>query len=170
MGSPDERQPQGSPSTPRGKTGVRRADVDDAPEIAQLLHDFNTEFSDPTPGPAVLTERARQLLTDKEITVLLSREPLIGLALLRFHPSLWNESLEAYLEELYVAPPRRGEGIGRVLMEAAMEVAREAGATYMSLCTGEADAAARALYESCKFTNLERLPDGPRMLFYERDL
>jgi len=32
------------------------------------------------------------------------------------------------------------------------------------------DTAARALYESWGFTNLERLPDGPAMLFYERDL
>ncbi|HEY8082304.1 MAG TPA: GNAT family N-acetyltransferase [Solirubrobacterales bacterium] len=159
-----------SPTSASGEAGVRRASVDDAPEIAQLLHDFNTEFSDPTPGTAVLTDRARQLLTDEEITVLLSSEPSVGLALLRFRPSLWDETLEAYLEELYVAPSRRGEGIGRALMETSMEVAREAGAAYMSLCTGETDTAARGLYESCEFTNLERLPDGPRMLFYERDL
>jgi ribosomal protein S18 acetylase RimI-like enzyme len=149
---------------------VRKAGVDDAAEIAELLHDFNTEFSDPTPGVATLTERAHQLLADAEIVVLLSNEPSVGLVLLRFRPSLWSDTLEAYLEELYVAPPRRGEGIGRALMEAAMGAAREAGASYMSLCTGETDTAARALYESCRFTNLERLPDGPRMLFYERDL
>jgi ribosomal protein S18 acetylase RimI-like enzyme len=149
---------------------VRRAGTGDAAEIAELLHDFNTEFSDPTPGVSALTERAQRLLADEEIAVLLSSEPSVGLALLRFRPSIWNDTLEAYLEELYVAPSRRGEGIGRALMETATEVAREAGASYMSLCTGETDTAARALYESCQFTNLERLPDGPRMLFYERDL
>ncbi len=65
---------------------VRRAGVDDAAEIAELLHDFNTEFSDPTPGVATLTERAQQLLEDEEIAVLLSSEPSVGLACFAFDP------------------------------------------------------------------------------------
>lgn len=156
--------------TPRVGNNVRRAVVADAPEVARLLHDFNTEFSDPTPGVAVLTERARRFLADGEITVLLGGERPDGLAQLRFRPSIWSGGLDAYLEELYVAPERRGQGIGRALLEAAMEVAREAGATRIDLATGETDAAARALYESCGFTNREGQPDGPRMLFYEREL
>jgi hypothetical protein len=38
------------------------------------------------------------------------------------------------------------------------------------LNTGTTDTVARALYESCGFTNREGSPDGPSMLFYERDL
>jgi len=51
-----------------------------------------------------------------------------------------------------------------------MTVAREAGAGGIDLNTGETDTAARALYESAGFTNLEGGPDGPPMLFYEREL
>jgi ribosomal protein S18 acetylase RimI-like enzyme len=51
-----------------------------------------------------------------------------------------------------------------------MDAAREAGATHIDLGTGETDTAARALYESCGFSNREGAPDGPRMLYYERDL
>jgi hypothetical protein len=40
----------------------------------------------------------------------------------------------------------------------------------MDLGTGETDTAARALYESCGFTNREGGPDNPIMLYYERDL
>ena len=149
---------------------IRKAGLDDAQEIGRLLHDFNTEFSDPTPGPAAIAERARKLLAEEEMVVLLPAEAPVGLALLRFRPSLWNESLDAYLEELYIEPPRRGEGIGRALMEAAMETARQEGAAYMALCTGETDTEARSLYASCGFTNREGGPDGPVMLFYERDL
>ena len=61
-------------------------------------------------------------------------------------------------------------GIGRALMEAAMETARQVGAARMELGTSETDTAAIGLYESSGFTNRERQPDGPRMLFYERDL
>ena len=51
-----------------------------------------------------------------------------------------------------------------------MDVSRAAGATVIELNTGEDDVAARALYESLGFSNREGDPDGPRMLFYEREL
>ena len=149
---------------------VRIAEVEDAAEIARLLHDFNTEFSDPSPGVVVLTENARRLLATGEMVVLLGGSGPDGIAMVRYRPSVWSGALDAYLEELYVAPALRGRGIGRALLEATMTAAREAGATRIDLGTGETDTAARALYESCGFTNLEREPDGPRMLFYEREL
>jgi len=153
-----------------GEHGVRRATPEDAADVARLLHDFNTEFSDPTPGVAVLTERAKEMLADGELTVLLAGAGPDGLAQLRFLPSIWTGAPSCYLEELYVAPARRGEGMGRALLEAAMEVARQAGATHIDLNTGETDTAARALYESAGFTNREGSEDGPRMLYYEREL
>jgi hypothetical protein len=51
-----------------------------------------------------------------------------------------------------------------------MEAARNAGAAHIELTTGEEDVEARALYESSGFSNREGGPDGPRMLFYEREL
>jgi len=50
---------------------IRRASAADAPSIARLLHDFNTEFGDPTPGVEALTGYARKLLDAGEMTVLL---------------------------------------------------------------------------------------------------
>jgi len=148
----------------------KRADPADAETVARLLHDFNTEYGDFTPGPEALTSRIRELLSAGEITVLLAGDPAEGLALMRFRPSLWTETLDCYLEELYVVPDRRGEGIGRALMDAAMEVARQQGAAHIDLGTSEDDTAARGLYESLGFTNREGKPDGPVMYFYERDL
>jgi ribosomal protein S18 acetylase RimI-like enzyme len=69
-----------------------------------------------------------------------------------------------------VIPERRGQGLGRALMEAAIELARREGADRMDLGTSEDDVAARALYESLGFTNREGKPDGPIMYFYEREL
>jgi ribosomal protein S18 acetylase RimI-like enzyme len=149
---------------------TRRAETGDAATIAQLLHDFNTEYDDFTPGAAALTERVRELLGAGEISVLLAGDPPEGLALLRFRPSLWTQTLDCYLEELYVVPDRRGRGTGRALMEAAMDLAREQGAAHMDLGTGEDDFAARALYESLGFDNREGKPDGPLNYFYEREL
>lgn len=150
--------------------GVRRATAEDAGEVARLLDAFNREFDEPTPGVGALTERAGELIGGGEVTVLLVGDPPFGLAQLRFFPSMWSRAAEAYLEELYVEPDRRGEGSGRALLAEAIRLARERGATYFELNTSEDDTAALGLYESAGFTNREGRPDGPRMLFYELEL
>jgi ribosomal protein S18 acetylase RimI-like enzyme len=154
----------------RDQTAIRLAGIDDAPAIARLLHDFNTEFEDFTPGVEALMEHSARLLAEGEMTVLLGAAGPDGISLLRLRPSVWTGRPEAYLQELYVAPALRGRGIGRALLEATMAAAREAGATGIDLATGETDTAARALYESHGFSNHELGPDGPKMLFYEREL
>ena len=149
---------------------VRLATATDATAIAKLLHAFNTEYDEPAPEVPVLAERLAPMLASGEVTVVLGGSGPDGLALLRFRPSLWSGDLDAYLEELYVVPHLRGQGLGRAMMERAMDVARERGATRMDLGTSTDDTAARALYEKLGFTNDERPPDGPAMLFYEREL
>ena len=150
-------------------SAVRSAEVEDAEVIGRLLHDFNTEFDEPTPSPSALARRVRELLSSGEFSVLLSTDGL-GLAVLRFRPGIWTTALECYLAELYVRPQGRGQGLGRALMEAAIELARLRGADHMDLGTGEHDVAARALYESMGFSNREGKPDGPFNYFYEREL
>jgi ribosomal protein S18 acetylase RimI-like enzyme len=149
---------------------VRRGGVGDAGEIARLLHDFNTEYDEPTPGVERLTEIVTAMFAAGKITVLLAGEGPDGIAVLRFRTAIWTGEPEAHLQELYVVPALRGQGIGRALLEATMEAAREAGAAGIDLNTGETDTAARALYESSGFTNREGSPEGPSMLFYEREL
>ena len=149
---------------------VRFAEPEDAPAIGRLLHDFNTEFDDITPGPHALAVRVVQLLAGGDTSVLLAGSGPDGLAVLRFREAIWMEARQCYLAELYVVPGRRGQGIGRALMEAAMDVARERGAAYMDLGTSEDDIAARALYESLGFSNREGRPDGPINYYYEREL
>ncbi len=149
---------------------VRRAELADADAVGRLLHDFNTEYDDITPGPDALAERVRELIASGETIVLLAGGGPEGLAVLRFRPALWTSGLECYLAELYVVPDRRGQGLGRALMETALAVAREQGADSMDLGTGDEDVAARALYESLGFSNREGKPDGPVNYFYEREL
>jgi GNAT superfamily N-acetyltransferase len=150
------------------RMSVRRAQAADADTIGRLLHDFNTEYDDVTPGPRAIADRVRELLEAGELTALLAGDDE-GLAVLRFRPGLWSK-LECYLAELYVVPERRGQGLGRALMEAAIEFARDRGADHMELNTSEDDVAARALYERLGFTNREGRPDGPVMYYYEREL
>jgi len=160
-------QPSGA-----ARPSVRHATPGDAGDVARLLHDFQGEFDEPSPGVEALEERYGELIRNREMTVLLAGDGPDGFAQLRYRPWVYSagQNAHSYLEELYVVPPLRGRGIGRALLEAAMETARSEGATHMELGTSEDDEAARHLYESAGFTNRERLPDGPVMLFYEREL
>jgi ribosomal protein S18 acetylase RimI-like enzyme len=149
---------------------VRIADATDAEAAASLLDAFNTEYDEFTPGVEALTRRLVALIDAGEAVVLLGGDGPHGIAVLRFRPALWTETLDAYLEELYVVPDRRGEGLGRALLEAALELSRSRGAGFIHLGTSTDDTAAVALYEKLGFTNREGGPDGPVMLFYEREL
>lgn len=91
-----------------GDGDVRLADVIDAPSIGRLLHDFNTEFDEPTPGPDWLAARIVELIAEGETGVLLAGAGPDGLAVLRLRPAIWSQALECYLAELYVAPAMRG--------------------------------------------------------------
>jgi ribosomal protein S18 acetylase RimI-like enzyme len=161
------------PSPPPESTDeprVRRATPGDAPQVARLLDDFQAEYDEPSPGTETLEERYEELIRNKEMIVLLVGEGPDGFAQLRFRPWVYSASLHSYLEELYVVPERRGTGLGRALLEAAMETARGEGAEQMELGTSEDDVAARGLYESAGFINREGGSDGPVMFFYEREL
>ena len=96
---------------------VRRATPNDAADCARLLHDFNTEYDEFTPGVEVLTGRLERLIEAGETTVLLAGSGPDGVAVLRFRPLVFEDGLHAYLEELYVAPALRGQGLGRALLD-----------------------------------------------------
>jgi ribosomal protein S18 acetylase RimI-like enzyme len=148
---------------------IRPAGRDDAGAIGRLLYAFNREFDEPAPEPPVLAERMRQLLDGGDTLVLLAGDGPDGLAVLRFRAAIWSAGLECYLAELYVTPARRGQGLGRALMEAAMREARDRGADYMDIGVDEPDLAARRLYESLGFSNRSG-KGGPLMYVYEREL
>jgi GNAT superfamily N-acetyltransferase len=158
------------PSDTADAPAVRRATPGDAPAVAGLLHDFQAEYDEPSPGVEMLEDRYAELIRNKDMIVLLVGDGPDGFAQLRFRPWVYSAGLHSYLEELYVVPGRRGNGLGRALLEAAMDTARGEGAEQMELGTSEDDVAARKLYESAGFINRERGPDGPVMFFYEREL
>jgi GNAT superfamily N-acetyltransferase len=147
---------------------VRTATPADGDVVARLLHDFNVEFEEPAPPLAVLSPRMVRLIAAGDTVVLLGGPGPDGLAVLRFRPAIWSEGLECYLAELYVTPDQRGHGVGRALMEAALQTARDRGADTMDIGVDEPDLPARRLYESLGFSN--RTGGGELMFVYERDL
>jgi ribosomal protein S18 acetylase RimI-like enzyme len=149
---------------------IRIAGAEEADAVGRLLDAFNREYGDPTPGAEWLAGRVRELVAGGDTAVVVGGPGPDGLAVLRLRPGLWTAGRECYLAELYVVPAQRGRGLGRALLEAAMELARERGADHIDLGTSEDDVAARALYERMGFINREGGGDGPVMYVYEREL
>ncbi|MFN8196116.1 MAG: GNAT family N-acetyltransferase [Nocardioidaceae bacterium] len=140
---------------------------------AQLLHDFNVEYDEPSPPPAELAARLEELVGGGDLVVFLAQDPdsgvAVGVAVVRLAPSLWSGGSEAYLAELYVVPDRRGQGFGRALITEAIRGSRDRGADYAFLVTSEEDVLAQRLYAAAGFRRTEG-DGGPLMLAYEREL
>ena len=134
----------------------------------RLLHDFNTEYDEPTPGAPALASRLQQLVADRSTEVLLAGDAE-GVAVLRFRPALWSLVDECYLAELYIVPGRRGSGLGRALLRACVDRAIVRRCDYIDLATSEDDVAARHLYESEGFRRTEG-EGGPMTYHYELEL
>lgn len=73
---------------------------------------------------------------------------LTGIVQYLFHRSHWFIADVCYLQDLFVAPEARGHGVGRALIEAVADKAREAGAARLYWMTHETNATARALYDA----------------------
>lgn len=74
-----------------------------------------------------------------------------GFAIHQNHPSTWVAGDDCYLEDLFVDPTFRGQGIGRALIEDLIALARARGWKRLYWNTDEGNAPARRLYDSfCK--------------------
>lgn len=72
---------------------------------------------------------------------------LTGIVHFLYHRSCWTIGDYCYLQDLFVADEARGRGLGRALIEAVAEKAREAGASRLYWLTKEDNRTARLLYD-----------------------
>ena len=73
---------------------------------------------------------------------------LIGLTHYVFQRSTWLINSQCYLQDLYVSEAARGAGVGRALIAAVANAAKEAGAARVFWNTHETNAVARRLYDA----------------------
>jgi GNAT superfamily N-acetyltransferase len=148
---------------------ARRAGADDAEAVAQLLHDFNTEFDTPTPGTAVLTRRLRSLLAEPSTIAYLVGEPAAGVALVTLRSNVWYDGPVALLDELYVSPDRRGHGLGAAMIHLLITDAKERGVSAIEINVDAGDVDAQRFYERHGFNGVD--PDtGERAFYYSLEL
>ena len=93
----------------------------------------------------------RRFLAPSEDGLLLgahSEGRLVGYACLYWHFSSTTARETVLMNDLFVAPEARGEGVGRALIEASAEVARERGAPFVEWSTAPDNHTAQRLYDS----------------------
>jgi ribosomal protein S18 acetylase RimI-like enzyme len=124
------------------------------------------------PSDESIRRTAAVLLRDADTEFLLASPdddaPPAGVCQLRYRLSVWTGAPDCWLEDLFVRADARGRGLGRSLVEAAVEQARERGCLRIELDVNEENREALALYRSAGFTT-EPKPPG-RTLFVGRRL
>jgi GNAT superfamily N-acetyltransferase len=143
---------------------TRLATPDDADEVARLLHDFNTEFDTPSPGVAVLAPRLRRLLAGDATFAILAGAPAVGVALVTLRSNIWYAGQVALLDELYVVPPLRGQGIGSAIIDHLLSLARARSVELVEINVDEGDVDAQRFYERHGFSPTE--PGSTERAFY----
>jgi GNAT superfamily N-acetyltransferase len=146
---------------------VRLATERDAAEVARLMIGFRDWWDRDEPADEVFERGARHLLADPNTDFLLAGDPPAGVCQLRYRYSIWTGS-DCWLEDIFVEEDARGAGLGRELIEAAFERARERGCARMELDVNEANPGAVRLYESLGFEAWSDPPGGRNLLMRRR--
>ena len=76
-----------------------------------------------------------------------TRAGVQGFAIHLHHPSTWVLTGDCYLEDLFVAPASRGQGLGRALIDDLITLARAKGWARLYWHTKADNTQARALYD-----------------------
>jgi ribosomal protein S18 acetylase RimI-like enzyme len=151
---------------------VWTAGPEDIESVSGLIAGFRDWWSYDEPSLDSIRATAATLLEDPNTEFLLAAadggRPAAGVCQLRYRLSVWTGADDCWLEDLYVDDGARGTGLGRALVEAAFERARERGCRRIELDVNESNTDAIAFYKSLGFTN-EPKPPG-RTLFVARKL
>jgi ribosomal protein S18 acetylase RimI-like enzyme len=147
---------------------IRLATENDAADVARLMIGFRDWWQRDEPDDTAFEAGVRRLLADPNTDFLLAGDPPAGVCQLRYRYAVWTKSEDCWLEDIFVDASARGSGVGRALVEAAFERARERGCARMELDVNEANPAALSLYESLGFEAWSDPPGGRNLLMRRR--
>ena len=138
-----------------GAPRVWRADIEEAEAVGGLLVDFRDHLGVTWPSENAFIAGVERLIEDPNTVFLLGTPhddaPPSGVAQVRFRYGIWWAAEDCLLEDLFVREDARGSGVGRALVQAVVDVARERGCRRIELDANEDNAAALALYTSLGF-------------------
>src|SRR5262249_17145545 len=135
------------------------AEPGEAETVARLLVAFRDHLGLDWPSDNAFLAGVERLIEDKGAEYLLGAadddSAPAGVAPLRYRYRLWWAAEDCLLEDLFVLESARGTGVGRALLELAIERARVRGCRRIELDVNDANDPALALYRSLGFDNAD---------------
>lgn len=129
---------------------VRIATLADAVLLAPLVHALAVEEGYENP-PALdgLAALIQTLIVEQasDFFIATQHDAPIGCLQLAYRRSTWSVARYGYIEDFYLLPPMRSQGVGSALLEIACAHARTNGCAYVDLDVRAENSGARRLYE-----------------------
>ena len=140
---------------------VNEAQESDLPELVELLGLLFTQESDFAPNPEIQARGIQAILDNPGIgKFLVARQDslCLGMVSLLFTISTAEGGPVVILEDLIVRENQRGKGIGKALLNAAIDYCRTHGFHRITLLTDRDNTAAIRFYEACGFKASGMMP------------
>jgi len=134
----------------------------EAETVADLLVAFRDHMGRDWPSANAFLANVERLMERRESEFLLAAVsddgPAAGIAQVRYRFGVWKAAEDCWLEDLYVRPEARRNGLGDALVDGVVRRARERGCGRVELDVSTANAPAQALYARHGFATGK---DGP---------
>lgn len=136
---------------------ARRATADDAPALLQMCRDFHIEDGSPLDeaGEATITHVA-QGEPMAPAYILEENGTLAGFFILTLGYSVENGGTDGFIDDIYLLPELRGQGLGRKAVTLAIKAAKDVGIRALLLEVEAHNERAYALYRKMGFDDTQR--------------
>jgi GNAT superfamily N-acetyltransferase len=124
---------------------IRNAGPGDEPAVVELIQELAVTYDYPT---TIDEHYVRHFLASPVSEVLLAfdDDAVVGVLSYAMVPGLFHAADSGLIESLVITEGRRGEGIGRQLLQTAVRVLEDAGCAEISVSTGADNETAQKLY------------------------
>ena len=133
---------------------IRKATVNDVPVIHALLCEMDHTLGVSADVRRTVDDIRRFGFCEPplfEVLLACQDDEAVGLALFFSEFSSWKGAAGVYVQDIYVSANLRGTGLGRKLMQAVTDTARNWGATYCKLSVYGDNESASAFYKRLGF-------------------
>jgi ribosomal protein S18 acetylase RimI-like enzyme len=126
-------------------------EVTPAPDLAEPLSLLDASLRGGEPVPEAFAEKLRKSVETADIDVLAARSEgrILGVVVLAYRPNIPTGTLFASIEDLYVRPEARRQGVGTALLEAANERCAARRISYVEVQVE--DQAAESFYKALSY-------------------
>ncbi len=134
----------------KNRVSIRQAHHADHPRVAVLFDLYRQFYGYEADAQLALDFVAARLLHDESVVFIAVNAADEPLGFVQLYPS-FSSTLAGkvwILYDLFVMPDARGIGIGRALMERAIQLGRDTGAVEINLATAKNNHSAQSLYQS----------------------